>query len=295
MMNSRQTSILQRPLLRYFEDRWMLCLLVSCLAVTATAWPDGLERLRYDRLGLASWEVWRIFSAHLVHLNAYHLFFNLFGMAIICELQWGTMPLRHGFGLIGFSGMGISLALWWLCPELEWYAGLSGILHGLWAGCALYGLTSALNSRPRTFLAWLDLTRPRSLCLAGLILIAIKLALEYHYGPAASTEQLIGAHVVTASHRYGALAGMIYILLLRARCLSREICFRLVINLPGWDADDFKINPVFFNPDCGYNAHPRVSRQVSHDIEFGAAKTNLQVMSQPKSLLLRRMVSRMAR
>jgi rhomboid family GlyGly-CTERM serine protease len=219
-MITRPVRLQAYPMLRTIEDKWLLCLAVSCLALVATAWPGGLEHLRYDRFGLTGGEVWRVFSAHLVHLNLYHLFINLFGLVLICELQWGAMPLRHGFGLIGCSGVAIGMALWWLHPELEWYAGLSGALHGLWAGCALYGLTFAPNSRTRSFSSWLEIFRSRSLCLAGLILIAVKLVLEFHYGPSWNTQQHIGGHVVSEAHRYGALAGIIYVLFWRARSLK---------------------------------------------------------------------------
>ena len=204
------------PLLRTIEDKWMLCLVIFCLALTAAAWPESLGHLRYDRLALANGEVWRVASAHLVHLNLYHLLVNLFGLVLICELQWGAMPLRHGFGLAGFSGVAIGMALWWLHPELQWYAGLSGALHGLWSGCALYGLTSASLFRKFSVAASIDLIRSRFICVAGLMLLAAKLLLEYLYGPSPGTEHLIGASVVTEAHRYGALAGGVYVLFWRA-------------------------------------------------------------------------------
>ncbi|OGT00537.1 MAG: hypothetical protein A3F73_06965 [Gallionellales bacterium RIFCSPLOWO2_12_FULL_59_22] len=67
----------------------------------------------------------------------------------------GEMPLRHGIGLLGFSGAAVSACLWWLQPELAWYAGLSGALHGLWIGCIFYGLQHAANVSPRSRLHYL--------------------------------------------------------------------------------------------------------------------------------------------
>jgi len=231
-MNIRTTSHPAYPLFRVVEDKWILCLVVSGLALIATAWPEGLGHLRYDRSGLANGEIWRVVSSHLVHLNAYHLLVDLFGLILICEMQWGTMPLRHGFGLMGFSAAAIGMALWWLHPELEWYAGLSGALHGLWAGCALYGLTSAFDFWPRSFTAWLAIIRSRSLYLSGLILVATKLILEYHYGPAGSMEQLTGGRVVTEAHRYGAVAGMMYVLFWNAGRLNHVNPDRPPVELP---------------------------------------------------------------
>ena len=133
---------------RTIHDKWRFCLAVALVALLAACWPDGLMRLRYDRFGLMDGEMWRVVTAHLVHLNRLHVFLNLLGLLLICELQWGALPLRHGIGLLGFSGMAISASLWWLHPELVWYAGLSGALHGLWAGCVLFGLRPAFFTWP---------------------------------------------------------------------------------------------------------------------------------------------------
>jgi len=199
---------------RTIHYKWLLCLAIAMVTLMAACWPDGLAHLRYDRSGLMGGELWRAITAHLVHLNLPHLFLNLLGLLLICELLWGELPLRHGIGLLGFSGMTISAALWWLYPELAWYAGLSGVLHGLWAGCAFYGLRHTTNASLRSRLPY----------LVGALLLAAKLVLEFHYGPSETTTRLIGSGVLTASHLYGALAGAIYMLILgcvRMRSLSR--------------------------------------------------------------------------
>lgn len=188
---------------RTIHDKWLLCLAVALVALMATGWPDGLMHLRYDRSGLMDGEVWRVLTAHLVHLNRLHLLINLLGLLLVCELQWGALPLRHGIGLLGFSGAAISASLWWLHPELVWYAGLSGVLHGLWAGCVLFGLRPALNASLHSRLPY----------LAGAFLLAAKLLMEFRCGASENTAHLIGGGVVTASHFYGALDGAVYVLL----------------------------------------------------------------------------------
>lgn len=190
------------PAHRAIPDKWQFCLVLALLTLLATGWTEGLAHLRYDRSALMDGEIWRIATAHLVHMNAAHLLLNLLGLILICELQWGELPLRHGYGLLGFSGVAISAALWWLHPELSWYAGLSGVLHGLWAGCALYGLYFAPAAPARS----------RLLYLGGALLLALKLLVEFHYGASENTAQLIGGSVVTSAHLYGAIAGAVYVL-----------------------------------------------------------------------------------
>jgi rhomboid family GlyGly-CTERM serine protease len=198
-------SILQlvaRPGCRAIQDKWLFCLVTSMVALMAACWPEGLAHLRYDRSGLMDGEMWRLLTAHLVHLNLPHLLLNLFGLLLICELQWGMLPLRHGIGLFGFSGVAISACLWWLHPELVWYAGLSGVLHGLWMGCALYGLFCATDTTLRLRLQY----------IIGALLLVAKVLMEFYYGPSEYTANLIGGGVMTASHLYGALAGAGYVL-----------------------------------------------------------------------------------
>jgi rhomboid family GlyGly-CTERM serine protease len=145
-------------------------------------------------------------SAHLTHLNTAHLLFNLAGLFLLCELLWQDLPVRHGAGLLAVAGSGVSLLLWWLQPEVAWYAGLSGALHGLWAGCALAGI------RPRT--AQPD-SRSHVAGAAGIALLALKLALEYRYGASSHTARAIGAPVLVVSHWYGALSGACYVMVWR--------------------------------------------------------------------------------
>jgi len=80
--------------------------------------------------------------------------------------------------------------LWFLDPDVEWYVGLSGLLHGL--------LTAGLLA---SFLAG-----SRDALLLGL-LVAGKILWEQVSGPLPGSQGLAGAAVVVDAHLYGALAG----------------------------------------------------------------------------------------
>jgi rhomboid family GlyGly-CTERM serine protease len=201
---------------RTLQVQWLFCIVISIVLLFATCWPDCLAQFQYDRSALAGGEWWRVLTAHIVHLNIPHLILNLLGLFLLCELLWGTLPLHHGIGLFIFTGMVISAALWWLQPELIRYAGLSGVLHGLWAGFTIYGLLhTSLHSRIPY--------------LIGALLQLAKLLTEFFYGPSPYTENLIGSEVSTASHLYGAIAGMMYMLIfavLEYTFLSEGRCSR---------------------------------------------------------------------
>ena len=202
------------PLHGITHGKWLFCLTLSLLITLVGCWSKGLVYLNYDRTALMQGELWRILTAHVVHLNWPHLFLNLCGLILIVELLWGQFPLWHGFGLLLFSGVTISACLWWLHPELVGYAGFSGILHGLWAGCAIYGLLSIKTASLHSISPY----------LIGLILLIIKLFIEQYYGPSAMTAQLIGGKISIESHLYGSFAGAVYVLMLG--CVRMQHLFR---------------------------------------------------------------------
>jgi rhomboid family GlyGly-CTERM serine protease len=213
------------------NNKWLLCLGVSIAAFALTYWPQGLLLFRYERALVSSGQLWRLASAHFVHLNTAHLLLNLTGLLLICELLWDRLPLRHGIGLLATSVAGISGLLWWQHPEMAWYAGLSGALHGLWAGCALATCLPPIDrvarsgrraaKMPETGAADWPLSRWAG--VGGLLLLGAKLILEALHGASPELAKTIGAPVATVAHLYGALIGWIYVLAWRGgRLLLRK-------------------------------------------------------------------------
>jgi rhomboid family GlyGly-CTERM serine protease len=202
------------------SNKWLLCLGVSIAAFALTFWPQGLLLFRYERVLVSSGQLWRLASAHFVHLNAAHLLLNLAGLLLICELLWNRLPLRHGIGLLATSVAGISGLLWWRYPEMAWYAGLSGALHGLWAGCALATCLPSTNqaegpdrrsvTKPETGAAYWTVSRWAG--VGGLLLLGAKLILEAQNGASPELVKAIGAPVATVAHLHGALIGATYVL-----------------------------------------------------------------------------------
>ncbi len=175
------------PLLRCsLSARWWLVLVLTLLSVAATLWPGALSVLEWQRTAMENGDWFRLFSAHVAHLNARHLLFNLLGLALLAELLMEHWHVRDLASLCMASALGTSLLLWRFEPGLQWYAGLSGLLHGLWGGAALVG--------------WLQ---ARSRLQAGaLAALCIKLA---WLNPAASSA---GLPVVPVAHLYGAASGL---------------------------------------------------------------------------------------
>ncbi|MCM0043522.1 MAG: rhombosortase [Burkholderiaceae bacterium] len=171
--------------------RWPFVLALALLSLAASLAPGALEALRWERAAIADGQWGRLLSAHFAHIDTRHLMFNLLGLVLVAEWLLERWRLAALWSLLLASALGTGLLLWLFEPGLRWYAGLSGALHGLWAGAALAG--------------WWRWRRP--LFAGALAALAIKLAF-FNDGPG-------GMPVVAAAHVYGAASGMVWALLRR--------------------------------------------------------------------------------
>ena len=170
---------------------WLAAGLVA--AVSAALQLLGLDAaLAWDRDALSGGEVWRFVTGHLVHLGWSHLALNLAGLALIVWIVGRTWDWL-GWLVVSLTSIGvIGAGFWVLNPELEWYVGLSGLLHGLLAA----GLVVGLARR-----------EAESVVLA--VLVAGKLAWEQFAGPLPGSEGASGGAVIVDAHLYGAVGGML--------------------------------------------------------------------------------------
>lgn len=170
------------------EPRWMLVIGLAALSLAAGLLPGAFEALRWQREAIDGGQWARLLSGHLVHLDARHLLLNLLGLVLVAEWlleEWRPVGL---LSLLLSSALGTGLLLWLLEPELHWYAGLSGALHGLWAGAALAG-----------WLRW-----RRLLFVAAMAALGLRLALL--------NDGAGGMPVVGIAHVYGAASGLAWAL-----------------------------------------------------------------------------------
>ncbi|MGI9219769.1 MAG: rhombosortase [Woeseiaceae bacterium] len=152
----------------------------------------GRELLRYDRTAIAGGELWRLISGHVAHLGWSHFALNAVGMLLIFYLVGDRFSPASWLLACLFIALGIDLGFWLLEPQLIWYVGLSGLLHGCFAAGAVDGL------RHRRF---------EEMLMAGLLVL--KLAYEQFAGPLPGSENTAGGNVVVAAHLYGAIAGFL--------------------------------------------------------------------------------------
>jgi len=182
---------------------WVLPMAVlGCAIIIAILGDAGRVWLSYDRPEIAAGELWRLVSGHFVHLGVSHLIWDAAGFLLIwylvgqsfSRIQWVIVSL--------VTIVGIDLGFWFLEPNLSWYVGLSGLVHGFLAA----GIVGSLKS------GRVDMW------ILGGALIA-KLVYEALVGPLPGSEQSSGGTVIVAAHIYGAIAGAIAagVILIRVR------------------------------------------------------------------------------
>jgi len=169
----------------------VLAILVVCI-VLAAGGDEARELGRYQRDAVENGEYWRLVSGHLVHLGLGHLWPNLLALVIIGALFDGVLRNADWWRLSLVSAAAIDLGLYWLEPDVLWYVGLSGVLHGVVAAGAL---ALALERQALGFVL-----------LAGL---GAKLAFEQLAGPVPFTAASVGGPVVVAAHLFGAAGGLL--------------------------------------------------------------------------------------
>ena len=165
---------------------------VVCLPL-ALAGLDESSSLAYNRDAIAEQgQYWRLFTAHLAHTQLSHALLNLAVWPLVFWTARDDLSGRQwGLGFL-FCALGVAVGLWWFSPAVQWYVGLSGVLHGLLVLAAIA--------------VWRHARIPALLILFG---VAVKLAWEQIGGALPGSEVWIGHRVIVDAHLYGGLSGVI--------------------------------------------------------------------------------------
>jgi len=167
---------------------WLLLFLISC-TLQAFDWVDSW---RFNRNLVEQGDVWLLLSGHIVHLNWSHWLLNMAGLAIVAFFFSPYASLKQWLLVIMVSAVIISAGIWWWVLDVDYYVGLSGILHGLF----LYGALREIRFYP----------------VSGYVLTAVlfaKLLWEFFYGALPGSEDMAGGRVLTESHLLGAIGGIL--------------------------------------------------------------------------------------
>ena len=175
---------------------WFLLFLISC-TLQAFGWVDNW---RFNRNMVEQGDVWLLLSGHIVHLNWSHWLLNMAGLAIVAFFFSSHATLKQWLLVVLVSAVIISAGIWWWMPDIIYYVGLSGVIHGLF----LYGALREIRFYP----------------VSGYVLTAVviaKLSWEFFYGALPGSEDMAGGRVLTEAHLLGAIGGILVWLLERVR------------------------------------------------------------------------------
>lgn len=181
---------------------WVLLAILALLLVCAAGGGPWLLALRYERVALAQGEWWRLASAHVVHLGLTHLLLDGAALVLLWALYARVLNAWEWLLVSVGALAAIDAGLWWLAPQVQWYAGVSGLLHGVWAVGAVQG------ARRREWSGWLLLAA-----------LAAKLAREHYAGASLVVSSF---PVVTQAHLYGVLGALAVLAALAALRLWRR-------------------------------------------------------------------------
>lgn len=181
------------PVLKNYSLYIILAFLV---VVGLLAEPYSSQWLRFDRGLIDHWELWRLLTAHFVHLSLIHALGNLVGVLMVGYIAGQFLNNRQGVLLFFWCALWVGGGLYLYAGYLQRYVGLSGVLHGL---LIVAPFVSGYYSRK---VAW-----------AFLIVIAGKVIWEQTpWYNDMSMSSLIGGRVEVNSHLFGAIAGILYLI-----------------------------------------------------------------------------------
>ncbi len=181
------------------ESRPGWIFVAAMLAIMVILQLFDFRDLRYQYDWLAKGEYWRLLSAHWVHVNWRHLMLNAAGLLLCMSIASPRWLIRQWVVYHLILALGISILFYLRNLQLEWYAGYSGVLFGLY-------LLAAIDLYPREKII--------ALLLAAAI--SIKVILEQTSDLKLDSSEFIGTPVIIDAHLYGILLGLTIALVQRA-------------------------------------------------------------------------------
>jgi rhomboid family GlyGly-CTERM serine protease len=182
-------------------------LIIGLLSVIAFLFePTASDYFALKSTWWTQGEYYQAITGHFLHTNFLHLLFNLLGLILLWALHGDDYDTALYLAKFILVSAVISVCIHLFSPDIVWYVGLSGAIHGVFA----WGCIRDLENKLLT--GWL--------LIIGLF---IKVGNEQIFGAGELMPNLIDADVAIDSHLYGAIAGFaIGILSLLKRHFSKK-------------------------------------------------------------------------
>ncbi len=159
---------------------------------------NTLLSLRYEYSSISDGELWRLFTANLLHISWSHLWLNILALLLIYSLTYRYISTSIWWYATILSSLGITLFLYFFMSELGWYIGLSGLLHSLIVMGSIAGIA---HGRKEFYLL--------------LMLICLKILIEQFYNPLSANIISVDENIIVNAHFYGVIMGFVSALIFR--------------------------------------------------------------------------------
>lgn len=172
-------------------------LTIAGLIVIFALFPDTFfPLLSLERDKVAQGEAWRLLTSNFVHFGWPHTLINLAAFGIFLFILIDVFaPLRF-ITLLIFCSLVVGTGIYYLNPEYKVYAGLSGVMHGLFIAGFIVNKHHA---------------RWKNALMIGALFgkILLEQQPDYH---ATHLQNFLPVAVAYDAHLYGALAGLAFAL-----------------------------------------------------------------------------------
>jgi len=171
-------------------------LVLSIIVLSALAQLSlkfGVDWLQYARVDIDAGQWWRFITGNMVHLTWRHFVMNALALVAIYALYPDSLKVRGMLLVFLLCCLSVTLGIWMFSPNIHWYVGLSGALHGLLVTLIIIDY----------------ITHKYLLNMLLLIALIAKLAWEGMMGPLPGSEFSAGGPVVVQAHFYGFVGGLV--------------------------------------------------------------------------------------
>jgi rhomboid family GlyGly-CTERM serine protease len=178
------------------RDYLLYSVLLATIVLLGLAEPISSQWLMFDRDAINEGQIWRLFSAHFVHLSPAHLLGNSLGVVLLAYIAGRSLNNLIGILLLAWCVLVVGIGLYGYAVYLERYVGLSGVLHGL---LLVAPFVSTFYSRRIAF------------CFLWVIVSKVAWEQSSYYDDM-SMAGLIGGRVEANAHLLGVIAGLLFLL-----------------------------------------------------------------------------------
>ena len=174
------------------NNYFILGILLICV-LTQFSLSAGADLMQFARADIESGQWWRFITGNLVHLNWRHFSMNAIAFVAIYALYPNVLGLLNWLFVFLISCVAVTFGIWFFSPEVFWYVGLSGALHGILVVLLLLDFFAHRNK----------------LNLVLFTALIAKLIWEAWMGPLPGSENTAGGRIVVQAHFYGFVGGLL--------------------------------------------------------------------------------------